>query len=177
MIPRQPYPTDLSDKEWALIQQLVPEAKPGSRPEAYPKREILNATFYLLRGGCSWRMLPHDLPPWRIVYHYFRQWRQYGTWQLMHGLHRGDARVTAGKQRQPSAGIIDRQSVRTTEKGGPRLRHTQTGQGVQATHPCRYARAAPGRGRHGCQRAKPRRDDRAAGYSPLQIFPTPAHLG
>jgi putative transposase len=134
MIPRQPYPTDLSDKEWALIQQLVPEAKPGSRPEAYPKREILNATFYLLRGGCSWRMLPHDLPPWRIVYHYFRQWRQYGTWQLMHGLHRGDARVTAGKQRQPSAGIIDRQSVRTTEKGGPRLRHTQTGQGVHKRH-------------------------------------------
>jgi transposase len=63
MEPRKPYPTDLSDKEWDLIKHLVPEAKPGGRPEKYPKHEIMDAIFYILRGGCAWRLLPHDFPP------------------------------------------------------------------------------------------------------------------
>jgi putative transposase len=118
MEPRKPYPTDLSDKEWDLIQHLVPTAKPGGRPEKYPKREILDAICYILRGGCAWRLLPHDFPPWQIVYQYFWRWRNEGTWQRMHDLLRGDVRVAAGKRRQPSAAILDSQSIKTTEKGG-----------------------------------------------------------
>ena len=115
---RPPYPTALSDQEWHLITHLVPEAKPGGRPAAYPKREILHAIVSLLRSGCSWRLLPHDLPPWRIVSHDLRQWQQEGTWQVRHDLLRGDVRVAAGQHRQPSAGIIESPSVKTTATGG-----------------------------------------------------------
>jgi putative transposase len=118
MEPRKPYPTDLTDKEWALIAPYVPAAKSGGRPEKYPKREILDAIFYILRSGCAWRLLPHDFLPWQIVYQYFWRWRNDGTWQRMHDLLRGDVRVAAGKRRQPSAGIIDSQSVKTIAKGG-----------------------------------------------------------
>jgi putative transposase len=118
MEPRKAYSTDLSDNEWDLLQPLVPAAKPGGRPETYPKREILNGIFYIVRGGCAWRLMPHDLPPWQIVYQYCWRWRRDGTWPRMHDLLRGDVRVAAGKRRQPSAGIIASQSVKTTEKGG-----------------------------------------------------------
>jgi putative transposase len=134
MEPRKPYPTDLSDREWALIQHLVPAAKPGGRPETYPKREILDAIFYILRSGCAWRLLPHDFPPWQIVYQYFWRWRKDGTWQHMHDLLRGDVRVAAGKRRQPSAGSIDSQSIKTTEKGGSAaMMRTSTSRGASGT--------------------------------------------
>ena len=118
MEPRQPYPTDLTDQAWELIQHLVPTANAGGRPEQYPKREMLNALWYLARSGCAWRWLPHDFPPWPGVYHYVRAWRDDGTWQQLPDMRRGDVRVAAGTPRQPSAGIIASQSVQTTAKGG-----------------------------------------------------------
>jgi putative transposase len=115
---RQPYPTDLKDSEWQILAPLIPAAKPGGRPEEYPKREIVNAILYVVRTGCAWRFVPNDLPPWGIVYHYFWPWRRDGTWKRINDTLRGDLRVLEGRTRQPSAAIIDSQSVKTTDRGG-----------------------------------------------------------
>jgi len=115
---RSNYPTDLTDVEWQIIEPLVPPVKSGGRPADHWRREIVNAIFYVLRTGCHWRLLPHDLPPWPTVYTYFRNWRLDGTWQRIHDSLRRKVRQTAGRQPDASAAIWESQRVKTTEKGG-----------------------------------------------------------
>jgi putative transposase len=115
---RRAYTSDLTDDEWTLLAPLIPPAKPGGRPRKHDIREVLNAIFYILRGGCAWRLLPHDFPPWQTVYHYLRCWRKSGLWEQIHTLLRERVRVLAGRDAEPSACVIDSQSVKTTERGG-----------------------------------------------------------
>ena len=118
---RARYPTDLTDAQWALVQAAMPPAVHGrtGRPRQYPLREIWNAIFYLTRTGCSWRALPHDFPPWALVWEHFRRWRDAGTLERVHAALRAQVRMTMGRAPLPTAAVIDSQSVKTTEKGGP----------------------------------------------------------
>ena len=120
MSQRERYPSDLSDAEWQLVEPLLPKPCKRGRPIEYERREILNAIFYLLRSGCAWRMLPHDLPYWKLVSSYFYTWRDNGTLQRIHDTLRSKVRTAAGRNAQPSAAIIDSQSVKTADQGGER---------------------------------------------------------
>ncbi len=114
------YLTDLSDAEWDCIASLFPAPAGHGRPRLHSSREIFNTILYLLRSGCAWRLLPHDLPPWKTANHYFRHWRRSGLWEQIHTVLRERMRLKMGREAQPSAAIIDSQSVKPIGLRGPR---------------------------------------------------------
>ena len=120
MLTRKAYTTDLTDAQWSLIEGGFPLRLPGSsgRPREIAYREIVNAILYLLDTGCQWRNLPHDLPCYKTVSHYYHAWRKNGLLERLEAGLRRSLRIQAGKQPEPSVLILDSQSVKTSAKGG-----------------------------------------------------------
>jgi putative transposase len=107
----------MTDEEWAILEPLIPDSGSGGRPRSANMHEVMNGIFYVFRGGIPWRFLPKEFPPWKTVYHYFRLWKMDGTWEMMNARLREQVRRRSGRETTPSAGVMDSQSAKTTERG------------------------------------------------------------
>jgi transposase len=116
---RPAYSSDLTDEQWELVEPLVPALSPEAAYHVHERREIVNAILYVLRSGCPWRLLPHDFPAWGTVYSYFRRWEREGVWKQILRALRMQVRTEQGRDPEPSAAIIDSQSIKTSAVRGP----------------------------------------------------------
>jgi transposase len=119
MSDRKAYPSDLKDRKWELLEPLIPAVSPNATTETISRREIVNGILYVLRSGCPWRLVPHDLPAWGTVYYYFRIWRKEGIWDHVQKSLLKQVRQKEGRDEDPSAAVIDSQSIKTSAVRGP----------------------------------------------------------
>jgi len=123
------YPSDLTDEEWEILRPLIPPAKHGGRRRSVGEREIMNGLLYILTTGCQWRQIPRDLPPRSTLFEYFQRFDWDGTLlRINHALYQR-CREQVGREASPTVGIIDSQSVKSAEKGGPALTRRATTRG------------------------------------------------
>ena len=167
-----PYPSDLTDAQWQLVEPLIPPEGSATgvpcRPVTHSRRRIVDAILYVARTGCAWRQLPHDFPSWKTVYWYFARWNANGTLDHLHNALREKVRIAEGHNAEPTAGIVDAQSdsrcgYRRQEQ--PWLRRRQEDQRAQAKHRCRYDRDGADRRCHcgECSGSRRRQPGRSAG--------------
>src|SRR6266568_5249342 len=171
------YPSDLTEAEWGLVLPLIPPAKRGGNRRHVDVRQIVNALMYILSTGCQWRALPKDLPPRSTVHDYFDLWSWDGTLDRLHHALYVKCREEAGREASPSAAIIDSQSVKAAEKGGPRSTRLdmtrQEDQGEEAPYPGRHPGPAAARDR-ACRRHSGPRWRGAAGRHSVRHVSIPA---
>src|SRR3954453_5426487 len=130
MARRSRYPSDTSDEQWALIEPLLPEPRSGGRPEKHPRRAVVDAILYVVRTGCAWRQLPGGFPLWQTVYWYFNQWEQARVTEKVLPVVREQLRVAEGRNPEPSAGLIDSESVKGADTVGRETRGYDAGKKV-----------------------------------------------
>jgi transposase len=143
---RLAYPSDLTNEQWAQLEPLIPAISEEASYWVHTRREIVNAILYILRSGCPWRMLPKEFPAWRTVYGYFRQWEEQGIWDQGVKALRMQLRQKQGREAEPSAGIIDSQSIKTSAVRGPEKGFDmgKKNLGPQTAHAGRYPRPFTG---------------------------------
>ncbi|HEY7416652.1 MAG TPA: IS5 family transposase [Ktedonobacteraceae bacterium] len=156
------YPSDVTDAQWEYLEPLIPQPSTEGRQAKHERRVLVNAMLYVLRSGCPWRLVPKDFPAWQTVYWYFRRWQREGVWEkILHTL-RQACREQIGRNAQPSATVIDSQSIKTSAVRGPE-KGSDGGKknlGTQASYPGGHPRASAGRESDGCQL--------------LRVFPEPS---
>lgn len=150
---RKAYPSDLTDAEWEILEPLIPAISPEAVIVVHSRREIVNGILYVLRSGCPWRLLPNDLPAWGTVYYYFRTWRNQGIWDQVLETLRKRMRQKQGRNEEPSAAVIDSQSIKTSAVRGPEKGFDmgKKNLGTQTTRSGRYRRQSHGSQSHICQ--------------------------